>query len=328
MKVLHLLNWKLENIKKELPRIKSQGFDTIQINPMQPFKEEHVFHWWLSYQPLGFRIGNMFGSKEDLKSLCGEAKKFGIDIIVDVVLNHTANAGPGKELIPHPSVDKILLSEKPFWKTGEQIVNYNDRFDTTHNMNGLPGLNLNNKELQSIVFNFLNELKECGVKGFRFDAAKHIGLPKDGVNFFIKVRDYLKNNNLKGYAEFLGGTKEWRDEMSDYLMVLSPSCNLITNEDKFITFIDGHDTVLNEDGCTKEYTKEDLLIYYKLLRLLYENTICYVRPNLDIINPYYKNENNLSMKQVYNLNERDFFDTFYIDDNRIKDVHALKKIYK
>ena len=56
MKVIQLLNWKLESIEKELENIKEQGFDAIQINPMQPFKEEKTFHWWSSYQPLGFRV--------------------------------------------------------------------------------------------------------------------------------------------------------------------------------------------------------------------------------------------------------------------------------
>ena len=39
MKVLHLLNWKLGTIEEELDNIGKQGFDAIQINPMQPFKE-------------------------------------------------------------------------------------------------------------------------------------------------------------------------------------------------------------------------------------------------------------------------------------------------
>lgn len=34
MKVIQLLNWKLESIEKELENIKEQGFDAIQINPM------------------------------------------------------------------------------------------------------------------------------------------------------------------------------------------------------------------------------------------------------------------------------------------------------
>ena len=35
---------------------------------------------------------------------------------------------------------------------------------------------------------FLKELKDCGVKGLRFDAAKHIGLPSDGIDFYKRIR--------------------------------------------------------------------------------------------------------------------------------------------
>ena len=46
--------------------------------------------------------------------------------------------------------------------------------------------------LQNIIFEYLKELRDCGVKGLRFDAAKHIGLPNDGVDFF-------KNGQNTGY---------------------------------------------------------------------------------------------------------------------------------
>jgi glycosidase len=67
------------------------------------------------------------------------------------------------------------------------MKNGDNRFEATVKNIGLPGLNLDNKDLQNIIFRYLNELKLCGVKGLRFDAAKHIGLPKDGVNFFKRV---------------------------------------------------------------------------------------------------------------------------------------------
>ena len=35
MRIIHLLNWNLHEIVNELDNIKKQGFDTIQINPMQ-----------------------------------------------------------------------------------------------------------------------------------------------------------------------------------------------------------------------------------------------------------------------------------------------------
>ena len=229
MKIIHLLNWKFKTIEQELKTIKKQGFDAIQINPVQPFKEEKEFKWWSSYQPLSFKIGNMFGTKEDLKSLCSKAKKEGLDIIVDVVLNHTANKSDKEPGVPHESVDKILLNEKSFWKLNKQVKNWEDRFECTNYSIGLPGLDLSNPYLQKIIFEFLKELKSCGVKGLRFDAAKHIGLPNDGVDFFRKVRTFLLLNNMYGYGEFLGGYKEWRDEMAKLLFVLAPHNTSLKN---------------------------------------------------------------------------------------------------
>ena len=88
MRILHCFNWKLIDIIPNLERIKDQGFDAIQINPIQPLKEDGVQEWWMSYQPISFKIGNYFGTKEDLKLLCGEASKYDIRIFADVVINH------------------------------------------------------------------------------------------------------------------------------------------------------------------------------------------------------------------------------------------------
>ena len=49
--------------------------------------------WWSYYQPLSFSIADnsAIGTKEELKSLCEEAEKYDISILVDVVANHLAN---------------------------------------------------------------------------------------------------------------------------------------------------------------------------------------------------------------------------------------------
>lgn len=76
-------------------------------------------HWWLLYQPTNFKIGNaQIGSKDDLKSLCEEADKYGIKIIVDVIFNHTANAGAGDlEIVPSSTVDPEILNDSSMWHT-------------------------------------------------------------------------------------------------------------------------------------------------------------------------------------------------------------------
>lgn len=326
MKVIHLLNWKLETIEKELENIKKQGFDAIQINPMQPFKMEKEFRWWSSYQPLGFRIGNMFGSKEDLKRLCAKAKKYNLDIIVDVVLNHTANKSDSEPCLPHESVDKELLSEETFWKPKVLMKNGDDRWDATTHLIGLPGLDLSNPYLQDIVFRFLKELRECGVKGLRFDAAKHIGLPKDGVNFFKKVRRFMLLSGMYGYGEFLGGQEDWRNEMAKLLMVLAPKGTTMEDIKKLITFVESHDTYLNLDNNphhTRDLCDHDLIFNYKKIRSIYDNTIVYVRP-ADQNNCYCRNLEGLSCDDVYKLDEREHFNRIYLESETIRNINNTK----
>lgn len=331
MKIIHLLNWKLGTIEEELENIKKQGFNAIQVNPMQPFKEEKEFKWWSSYQPLGFRVGNMFGSMDDLKSLCSKAKALDIDIIVDVVLNHTANAGGNNPLVPHSSVDSELLLANEFWKERIMLKNGDDREDAVKHLIGLPGLNLSNPELQKIVFRYLRELKECGVKGLRFDAAKHIGLPNDGVDFFKKARKFMLINGMYGYGEFLGGTKEWRDEMAELLFVLSPEGTTLTDINKLVTFFESHDTFLNFNDKNYNQTRSlgsvDLANNYRKIREMYNNTVVYVRPK-NINNSYVFNKDGLTCDQVFKLDEREHFDRTYFESPVICDINKEKCLVK
>lgn len=330
MKVIQLLNWKLESIEGELESIKEQGFDAIQINPMQPFKEEKIFHWWSSYQPLGFRIGNMFGTKEDLIRLCEKAKEYDIDIIVDVVLNHVANKDDKNPCIPSDKVDEEILNRKDFFKTRLMMKNGDNRFEATVKNIGLPGLNLDNKDLQNIIFRYLHELKLCGVKGLRFDAAKHIGLPKDGVDFFKRVKMFLLLNNMYAYGEFIGGSKEWKDEMSKYLKVLTHHDAPMTNNDKKVAFFENHDTFLNTSGemnesNTRNLCEEDYIYIYERLRKLFDNTLVYVSP-IDENGPYCRNKQNLTCEEVKKLNEKEYFKNLYLENERIRNINKQNEI--
>lgn len=331
MKIIHLLNWKLGTIEEELDNIKKQGFSAIQVNPMQPFKEEKEFKWWSSYQPLGFRVGNMFGSMDDLKSLCSKARDYDIDIIVDVVLNHTANVDGKNPLVPHRLVDSELLLANEFWKERIMLKNGDDREDAVKHLICLPGLNLSNPELQKIVFRYLRELKKCGVKGLRFDAAKHVGLPKDGVDFFKKARKFMLINGMYGYGEFLGGTKEWRDEMAELLFVLSPEGTTLTDINKLVTFFESHDTFLNFNDKNYNQTRSlgsiDLANNYRKIREMYNNTIVYVRPK-KVNDSFVLNRDGLSCDQVFKLDEREHFDRTYFESSEIRDINKEKHLVK
>lgn len=321
MRIVHLLNWDLESITEILDDIKRQGFDAIQINPMQPFKTGEEFHWYYSYQPLGFRIGNMFGTKESLEELCYLANKRNISIIVDVICNHVANNGDDSlenRLTPNSNIDEEL-KRKEYFKEKKNLENFDNRYCATHELIGLPGLNLKNEEVQSIIFRYLEELRLCGVKGFRFDAAKHMGLPNDGVSFFDKVSRYCNNYGLFGYGEFIGGNKEWQEEFLHYLPILTGYTNCIEDKDSVFTYFESHDTFLNDDAfSTYSIKTKDVINIGTLLNNKFMNTIFYVRPIYYPFNPR-------GEKLEGNHKTKDYFDLSFLTNDRIRQSNNIEK---
>lgn len=97
--MLHAFNWSYNTIKENLPAIAAAGYTTVQTSPVQQPKDystsgDVTGQWWKLYQPISFHIAeeSWLGTKDDLKSLCDEADKYGIKIICDIVSNHIANA--------------------------------------------------------------------------------------------------------------------------------------------------------------------------------------------------------------------------------------------
>lgn len=254
--------------------MKEQGFDAIQISPIQPLKEEGQIPWYLFYQPINFSIGNQYGSREELIKLCKESKENNIKIIVDVVLNHVAGKDTG-ELIPSEKVDNDIKSNPDFFKESRNIINYENRREVIDLCIGLPCLRLDNYQLQDIIIKFLNELIDCGVDGFRFDAAKHIKLPSEGSDFWIRVLNKLKRRDLFNYAEVIFSPKEILEEYSKYVNVLTESEAL--NEDISVSFVESHDSYL-EFCYTNKISSEDIIKKYKELCRRRKNTLFYARP--------------------------------------------------
>ena len=48
MRIMQCFNWRLKDIIPNLEQIKEQGFDAIQINPIQRLKEDGLKEWWMS----------------------------------------------------------------------------------------------------------------------------------------------------------------------------------------------------------------------------------------------------------------------------------------
>ena len=212
MKILHLFQWRLGDIIPMIPTVKEQGFDAIQISPIQGTKDSGM-EWWKLYQPTNFKIGNtQIGTKEQLRELCAIANQYGIKVIVDVVFRHVAG-DPQNPLAPHKDVDPDLLP----YLCKEQIPcnNYEDRWQCTHRCTGMPMFDYNNPNYRVKVIDFLNELLDCGVWGFRLDQLKHYALPQEGSDFLT----YLQPYNFYGECFFCD---QWvLDEYSKYMKVLT-----------------------------------------------------------------------------------------------------------
>lgn len=269
MRVMHAFCWRLKDIKDNLGTIKEQGFDAIQTSPLQPTKQDGNVPWWMFYQITDFKIGNQIGSKQDLIDLCKKANKLGIRIIVDVVGNNVAGLNNG-EIYPHERLKLPLNYYKPF----NRVQNWEDRNDYINNSIGIPCLNTRLHEVQDLIFNYIDELISCGVKGVRMDATKHIALPSEGSDFWINFRERFSNKDLYSYGEVIFEDHRVIDEYMQYINVLTEMSHWDKN--KLVTFIDSHD-LHHTFNITSHMNDETAINEYRLLCQNFNNTVWYCR---------------------------------------------------
>lgn len=270
--ILHCFNWKLSDVKAELPNIAAAGFGAVQVSPLQR-NVSTAEDWSTAYRPYDFKFiaSTALGSAEDLKSLCSEAANYGIKIVVDVVENHVDGHGAGDHTLYHD----------PWWNSNNRLrwngnVDYNDRYSITHNQmggaDGYPDVNSEDLEIASRGRAYIEELKRMGVKGIRFDAAKHVALPSEGCQFWATVTSV---SDMWYYGEILdnpggGNGDALMKEYTNYMSVTDnnygdnatknggvPTGHMGWGGDgsisssKFVYWGESHDTYSNNDGFSK-----------------------------------------------------------------------------
>lgn len=188
--ILHCFDWKVSDIKAEIPNIAKAGFTAVQTSPVHQ-KEGLGSAWYMPYQPYDYVIGNgICPSAADLKALCDEAHKYGVKVIVDVVANHTN--GDLKWVADR-------LKDKSLYHDYQGGADDNNRYSITHAKIGMWDLKTEDSRVQAIIKEYIQSLKACGVDGIRWDAVKHIGLPSEGDSFMQNVVDQTMYN----YGEIL-----------------------------------------------------------------------------------------------------------------------------
>ncbi|MBM5806646.1 MAG: glycogen debranching protein GlgX [Cyanobacteria bacterium M_surface_10_m2_179] len=169
-------------ITEKIPYLKSLGINAVELMPIFEFDEfensrihpdtgERLYNYW-GYSTVaffapkaGFAASGKFGMQVDeFKQLVKELHKAGIEVILDVVFNHTAE---GNER--GPSISFKGLDNKIYYMLTPDGYYFN--FSGTGNT-----LNCNNPVVRNLVLDCLRYwASEYHIDGFRFDLASILG---------------------------------------------------------------------------------------------------------------------------------------------------------
>lgn len=212
--ILHVWSWNFPTIAENMKQIADAGFTMLQTSPVNAcFSPEggnvkildaEQGNWYHYYQPTDWTIGNnIVGTEEEMKAMLDSAKKYDIRVLVDVLPNHTAF---NIDLVTDEFYEAVGGREKMFHSKGlEGIQDYNDRTQCTHQgVGGLPDVNTENPLFQKYYMGFVNKLVNMGVRGFRYDTAKHIGVHSDPLDTAAGVTENDFWDVATGRKEVLG----------------------------------------------------------------------------------------------------------------------------
>ena len=207
----------LRGIIEKLPYLQELGVDVIWLNPFYPSPQRDNGYDISDYTA----VNPLFGTMTDFEELAKKAKEHGIELMLDMVLNHcsTEHEWFQKALAGDPYYqDFFILRDEPtdwvskfggnawapFGDTGKYYLHL---FDITQ-----ADLNWRNPHVREEMFKVVNFWREKGVKGFRFDVINLIGkdeVLKDNPNFDGKPEytdrpinhDYLKMLNQATFGQ-------------------------------------------------------------------------------------------------------------------------------
>ena len=174
----------LQGIKEKLPYLSELGIDVIWLNPFYPSPQRDNGYDISDYTA----VNPLFGTMADFEDLVTTAKSYGIELMLDMVLNHCSTEHEWfKKALAGDAYyqDFFILRDKPtdwlskfggnawapFGDTGKYYLHL---FDVTQ-----ADLNWRNPNVREELFKVVNFWRDKGVKHFRFDVVNLIG--KDEV---------------------------------------------------------------------------------------------------------------------------------------------------
>ncbi|WFD09384.1 alpha,alpha-phosphotrehalase [Tepidibacter hydrothermalis] len=212
----------LNGVTEKLDYLKLLGVDYIWLTPFYVSPQNDNGYDVAHY----CKIDPRFGTIEDFENMVKEAKKRGIEIMLDMVFNHTSTehewfkkAIDGDEKYKNYYIFKKSKDEKEptnwqskfggsAWEYVEEFDEYYlHLFDVTQ-----ADLNWKNEEVKTEIFDVVNFWIDKGVKGFRLDVINLISKPDiyeddhvgDGRRFYtdgVRIHEYLKELNKETFGK-------------------------------------------------------------------------------------------------------------------------------
>ena len=209
-------------------------------------------------------IDPSFGTMEDMKELIAEAKKRGIRILMDLVVNHSSDRHAWFQAAlkdPFGKYGKYYVfregkdgKEPNNWRSifggsaWEKVPGYDKLYYLHIFTKEQPDLNWENPKLREEIYEMILKWMDLGLGGFRLDAISHLkknyqytNLPPDGPDEYNMAFEYF--NNVDGLADILCEMKERTFAPTDALTIgeydhMGPEdvrgmlCNFLENHDK------------------------------------------------------------------------------------------------
>eukprot|EP00437_Effrenium_voratum_P002344 CAMPEP_0181435508 /NCGR_PEP_ID=MMETSP1110-20121109/20369_1 /TAXON_ID=174948 /ORGANISM="Symbiodinium sp., Strain CCMP421" /LENGTH=524 /DNA_ID=CAMNT_0023559045 /DNA_START=49 /DNA_END=1621 /DNA_ORIENTATION=+ len=274
---VHLFEWSWKDVGEECETfLGPKGFKAVQVSP--PMEHIQGAQWWTRYQPVTYNLTSRSGNEQEFKDMVSRCKKFGVDVIVDAVINHiaagggtgTAGSSYGGRATAIFSADEMHHADGDSSKNCD-VENYQDKHNVQYcDLVGLPDLCTSCSSVQKKVAQYLSNLIEMGVAGFRIDAAKHQdagelkallqqttgGIPWvfqeviEGGNEAVTPQMYQDIGKVTefNYARQLSPNFLSEGKLK-YLDTLGEKWGLI-GSDSAVVFLDNHDTQRGEAQLT------------------------------------------------------------------------------
>ena len=250
-----------QGIIEKIPYLKELGVDMVWLNLFYPSPQRDNGYDISDYTA----VNPLFGTMSDFEEMVQVGKEYGIDFMLDMVLNHcsTEHEWFQKALAGDPYYqDFFFLRDEPtdwlskfggsawapFGTTGKYYLHL---FDVTQ-----ADLNWRNPHVRKELFKVVNFWRNKGVKGFRFDVINLIG--KDEV-----LENCPENDGKPAYTD--------KPIVHDYLHMLNEAT--FGQADSFITVGEMSATTIENCILYTDPARHELSMAFNFhhLKVDYEN---------------------------------------------------------